>query len=135
MQMSGPMSMLRHRCCVCWESYFVRKCEVRSSLMEQSKTLSQSTNRCLAFNTFFLFAQIDNYTRKSFILVLNCNGSEPDQISDLKTDSGTVLNLMFWARTCFGTYVRICIRLCSYLSQLCKSILNHLCHASELYHM
>ena len=32
-----------------------------------------------------------SYTRKSFILILNCNGSEPDQVSDLKTDSGTVL--------------------------------------------
>ena len=74
-------------------------------------------------------------SQTGYARLLNCNGSESDQFSDLKTDSGTVLNLMFWAQTCFGTYVRICIRLCSYLSQLCKGILNHLCHASELYHM
>ena len=35
---------------------------------------------------------------------------------------------MLWARLCFGT-LYICIRLCSYLLQLCKGILDHLCHA------
>ena len=85
----------------------------------------QLTGSCGWYSSWI--CHVLHYTRKSFILVLNCNGSEPDQISDLKTDSGTVLNLMFWARTCFGTYVCICIRLCSYLSQLCKGILNDLC--------